>query len=331
MAPESFHDGDVGARVFLILAAVGSPSGHRVSAVIVHFRTPARDRAAAARAVARDLAGDGDPRRGQRLRRRDRATRLATDVPGRPGRPDEPVNRGYGAACNRGVARDAAGPTCSSSTPTPYLRPGAIDALAAALDATPGAAAAGPRLSNPDGSLQPSIQRLPSPWRIFCESSGLAFLSGGRAPFAGHTADPRRTTAARARSRPSWARRSSCAARPSRQVGRLRRSLLSLRGGDGPDGSLAARGPAALLRARARRSCTREARSAGIGSSGELHASLVRYAAQAPRRRGGDARRSRSPVGRRRGSVRRRPPDAGRARPRPARALPGGALAARAP
>jgi GT2 family glycosyltransferase len=49
-------------------------------------------------------------------------------------------------------------------------------------------AAVGPRLRNPDGSLQKSIRRLPTPWKIFCESTGLAFLSGGRAPLEGHTA-----------------------------------------------------------------------------------------------------------------------------------------------
>src|SRR5438093_485071 len=40
----------------------------------------------------------------------------------------------------------------------------------------------------PDGTLQPSILRLPTLGRIFCESSGLAFLSRGRGPFRGHSA-----------------------------------------------------------------------------------------------------------------------------------------------
>jgi len=44
----------------------------------------------------------------------------------------------------------------------------------------------GPRLENPDGTLQPSILRLPTLGRIFCESSGLAALTGGR--LRGHSA-----------------------------------------------------------------------------------------------------------------------------------------------
>ena len=99
----------------------------------------------------------------------------------------EPANRGFGAACNRG-ARETSRPYLLFLNSDAYVKPGAIGALAAALEASPRAAAAAPRLSNPDGSLQPSIQRLPTPWRIFCESSGLAYLFGGRGPFAGHTA-----------------------------------------------------------------------------------------------------------------------------------------------
>src|SRR2546427_554775 len=52
----------------------------------------------------------------------------------------------------------------------------------------PGGDRAGrPGLLASDGPLQQSIQRLPAPWRIFCESSGLAALTGGRGVFRGHT------------------------------------------------------------------------------------------------------------------------------------------------
>jgi GT2 family glycosyltransferase len=44
------------------------------------------------------------------------------------------------------------------------LRPGAVRALHAALDAHPGAAAAGARLLRPDGEVQSSAWRFPSPW-----------------------------------------------------------------------------------------------------------------------------------------------------------------------
>lgn len=114
------------------------------------------------------------------------ASALAREVPGAR-LLSEPVNRGYGAACNRG-ARETARPLLLLLNSDAYVRTGAVEALAAALDADPGAAAAGPRLSNPDGTLQESIRLLPTPWRIFCESSGLAILSGGRGALAGHSA-----------------------------------------------------------------------------------------------------------------------------------------------
>ena len=98
----------------------------------------------------------------------------------------EAKNRGYGAGCNRG-ARETSRPLLLFLNSDAVVFPGAVETLVAALDADPAAAAAGPRLLNPDGSLQHSIQRFPTPWRIFCESSGLASLSGGRGFLRGHT------------------------------------------------------------------------------------------------------------------------------------------------
>jgi GT2 family glycosyltransferase len=156
----------------------------RVSAVIVHYRTPAQTlRAARALAetapqteivVVDNASGDGV---GERLAREVPGARIVT----------EKTNRGYGAACNRG-ARESSRPYLLFLNSDAYVRPGAVAALVAALEASPAAAAAGPRLSHPDGRLQPSIRRLPTPWRIFCESLGLATLSGGRGALAGHTA-----------------------------------------------------------------------------------------------------------------------------------------------
>ncbi|HEV2063455.1 MAG TPA: glycosyltransferase family 2 protein [Thermoanaerobaculia bacterium] len=153
-----------------------------VSAVIVHFRTP-DETVRAARAVAEtfrcpivvvdNASGDGI------------ADRLAAEAP-RARVVAEPENRGYGAACNRGAA-ETAGAYLLFLNSDAFVAPGAVEALAGALDADPRAAAVGPRLVNPDGSLQPSICRLPTPWRIFCESSGLAALSGGRGFLRGHT------------------------------------------------------------------------------------------------------------------------------------------------
>lgn len=158
--------------------------GDRVSAVIVHYRTPGEtERAARALAetspateilVVDNASGDGVA---SALSARVPSARVVTEA----------SNRGYGAACNRG-ARETSRPYLLFLNSDAYARPGAVEALAAALDAEPRAAAAGPRLLSPDGALQPSIRRLPTPWRIFCESSGLGFLFGGREPFAGHTA-----------------------------------------------------------------------------------------------------------------------------------------------
>ncbi len=163
---------------------IGEGAAGRVAAVIVHYRTP-RETAAAAAAVAGtapeaevvvvdNASGDGV------------AEELARAAPGAR-LVEESVNRGYGAACNRG-ARETDRPYLLFLNSDAVVLPGAVAALAEALDREAGLAAVGPRLRNLDGSLQASIRRLPTPWRIFCESSGLAFLSGGRAPFEGHSA-----------------------------------------------------------------------------------------------------------------------------------------------
>jgi len=155
-----------------------------VSAVIVHYKTR-DDTVGAVRALAAtspeaeivvvdNASGDSI---GPILSREATAPRVAV----------EPENRGYGAACNRG-ARETSRPFLLFLNSDAFVQPGAVDALIAAIDSDPRAAAVGPRLVNPDGTLQPSILRLPTLWRIVCESSGLAFLAGGRAPFRGHSA-----------------------------------------------------------------------------------------------------------------------------------------------
>ncbi|HEY3202538.1 MAG TPA: glycosyltransferase family 2 protein [Thermoanaerobaculia bacterium] len=161
-----------------------SPPGDRVSAVIVHYRTPP-ETIAAARAVA-------ETSRGTEILIVDNASGdgIEEEV-SREGLPArvilESANRGYGAACNRG-ARETSRPFLLFLNSDARVLPAAIGALVAALDADEKAAAVGPRLVNPDGSLQRSIKRLPTPWRIFCESSGLAFASGGRGVLSGHAA-----------------------------------------------------------------------------------------------------------------------------------------------
>lgn len=160
------------------------PPAAQVTAVVVHFRTPERT-LRAARAVAESapdaevLVVDNDSRDSVGALLRDAVPDARLIV--------EPKNRGYGAACNRG-ARESVREYLLLVNSDAYVSPGAVQALATALEQDPRAAVAGPRLLDPDGSLQPSIQRLPSPWRVFSESSGLAKLTGGRAPFRGHSA-----------------------------------------------------------------------------------------------------------------------------------------------
>ena len=154
-----------------------------ISAVIVHYRTLA-ETLRAARSLA-DSAPEVDilvidNASGDGIRET-----LAREVP-RARVVAEPENRGYGAACNRGAA-ETSGAYVLFLNSDAFVQSGAVPALAAALERNPRAAAVGPRLLNPDGTLQPSISRLPTPWRIFCESSGLAALSRGRGIFRGHT------------------------------------------------------------------------------------------------------------------------------------------------
>ena len=160
------------------------PAAGKVAAVIVNYRTPGETAIAAAAVAGSAPEAEVvvvDNASGDRV-----AEELARDAPGaRLVR--ESVNRGYGAACNRG-ARETDRPYLLFLNSDAVVGPGAVAALADALDRDAGLAAVGPRLRNPDGSLQKSIRRLPTPWRIFCESAGLAFLSGGRAPLEGHTA-----------------------------------------------------------------------------------------------------------------------------------------------
>jgi GT2 family glycosyltransferase len=154
----------------------------RVSAVIVHYRTPAETIESAGAVAA--AAPEAEVVVVDNASQDDVAARLATEVPSASA-VVETANRGYGAACNRG-ARETSRPFLFFLNSDAVVQPGALDALAAALERDPRAALVGPRLENPDGTLQPSILRLPTLRRIFCESSGLAFLSRGR--LRGHSA-----------------------------------------------------------------------------------------------------------------------------------------------
>ncbi len=83
--------------------------------------------------------------------------------------PDGPVvlvpgrNLGYGAGANRGIA--ALGDNVDYilvCNPDLVVHPGAVGALAAALDAEPTWAVVGPRIVDPSGAVYPSVRRFPS-------------------------------------------------------------------------------------------------------------------------------------------------------------------------
>ena len=80
----------------------------------------------------------------------------------------EQENRGFGAGNNAGM-RAASGRYYLLLNPDAWLTDGALDKLVAFADEHPEAAVVGPRLLNPDGSLQRSVRGYPSPWRIATE------------------------------------------------------------------------------------------------------------------------------------------------------------------
>jgi len=80
----------------------------------------------------------------------------------------EQENQGFGAGNNAGM-RAASGRYYLLLNPDAWLTEGALEKLVAFADEHPEAAVVGPRLLNPDGSLQRSVRGYPSPWRIATE------------------------------------------------------------------------------------------------------------------------------------------------------------------
>ena len=77
-------------------------------------------------------------------------------------------NRGMGGGNNAGM-RAAQGRYTFLLNSDAWVVGDALDRLAAYLDAHPDVAVAGPRLTNPDGSLQRSIRGFPTLWRVATE------------------------------------------------------------------------------------------------------------------------------------------------------------------
>lgn len=81
-------------------------------------------------------------------------------------------NPGYGAAANQALGSTSADYVLLLNSDT-CLWPGALAALQQYLDCHPAVAVAGPRLLNPDGSLQPSCYPFPGLASLFFQESGL--------------------------------------------------------------------------------------------------------------------------------------------------------------
>lgn len=87
-------------------------------------------------------------------------------------RPDNP---GYGIAANQGIAACRA-PFVLLLNSDVLLRPGALAALSSYLESHPRAGVAGPRLVNPDGTLQRSCSPFLGSFRLIVEKSPLGRL-----------------------------------------------------------------------------------------------------------------------------------------------------------
>lgn len=96
---------------------------------------------------------------------------------------ENPDNAGFGAANNLALQR-ASGEFLLLLNSDAFVQPGAVAALTQCLKSHPKAGIAAPRLLNPDGSLQRSCYRFPSPGRAWLENFGLSGLLA-RHPAAG--------------------------------------------------------------------------------------------------------------------------------------------------
>lgn len=87
------------------------------------------------------------------------------------------TNRGFGPACNQ-AALDAKEEFLAFVNPDCRLGPDVLERLREALVGSPGAAAAGAMVTNPDGGEQRGTRRrLPTPWRALMTFSGLERLA----------------------------------------------------------------------------------------------------------------------------------------------------------
>jgi hypothetical protein len=95
-----------------------------------------------------------------------------------------PENLGFSRGNNLGI-RECRGRYIALVNPDVQVLPGCLDALADFLDVNPRVGNAGPRVLNPDGTLQSSCRRFPTLWNNFCSATGLTSMFKGWRFFAG--------------------------------------------------------------------------------------------------------------------------------------------------
>jgi N-acetylglucosaminyl-diphospho-decaprenol L-rhamnosyltransferase len=77
-------------------------------------------------------------------------------------------NPGYGGALNAGIAR-ASGRYLLAMNADAWPLPQAVERVVEFAEGEPSAGVVGPRLLNPDGTLQPSVRGFPTLWRLATE------------------------------------------------------------------------------------------------------------------------------------------------------------------
>jgi len=92
-----------------------------------------------------------------------------------------PTNNGYSAGNNAGL-RIASGRYVLILNPDVTVLPGRLEALVNFMDNHPAVGLAGPRLTNPDGSLQYSSYRFPNFWLPLLRRTSLRYLSFFQGP-----------------------------------------------------------------------------------------------------------------------------------------------------
>lgn len=76
------------------------------------------------------------------------------------------VNKGFSSAMNRGMM-NSSGRLLLALNPDVMLTPGCVETLAEFLDRHPDAGICGPKLLNPDGTIQLSCRAFPTPTNVF--------------------------------------------------------------------------------------------------------------------------------------------------------------------